>query len=127
MEQPSRHITRELACPGGNATITSRSDDLWSSSGRGNGAATGAKSNAATVRTKTHSVIVIAQMVARARKSRNILAEREAYLLMGNCRPALTISCKGMTLNRFVMVASTHPGTPNAAGDAVLAWLLELK
>ena len=46
-----------------NATITSRSDDLWSSSGRSDGAATGAKSNAATVRTKTHSVIVIAQMI----------------------------------------------------------------
>ena len=26
-------------------------------------------------------------------------------------------------LNRFVMVASTHLGTPNAARDAVLAWL----
>ena len=30
-------------------------------------------------------------------------------------------------LNRFVMVASTHLGTPNAARDAVLAWLPELK
>jgi hypothetical protein len=115
MEQLSGHITRELACPGGNATITSRRDDLWSSSGRSNGAATGAKSNAATARTKTHSVIVIAQMIARAPKSRNTLGEREAYLLMGSCRRALTINCKGMTLNRFVMIASTHLGTPNAA------------
>jgi esterase/lipase len=30
-------------------------------------------------------------------------------------------------LNRFVMVASAHLGTPNAARDAVLAWLPELK
>ena len=30
-------------------------------------------------------------------------------------------------LNRFVMVASAHLGTPNAAREAVLAWLLELK
>jgi esterase/lipase len=30
-------------------------------------------------------------------------------------------------LNRFVMVASAHLGTPNAAHDAVLAWLPELK
>src|SRR6476646_9175957 len=82
MEQPSRHITRELACPGGNATITSRSDDLWSSSGRSNGAATGAKNNAATVRTTTHSVIVFAQMIARtqlrASSSANWLWRRDA-------------------------------------------------
>ena len=30
-------------------------------------------------------------------------------------------------LNRFVMVASPHLGTPDAARDAVLAWLPELK
>lgn len=30
-------------------------------------------------------------------------------------------------LNRFVMVASAHLGTPNAAREAVLAWLPELK
>jgi pimeloyl-ACP methyl ester carboxylesterase len=30
-------------------------------------------------------------------------------------------------LNRFVMVASAHLGTPNAAREAVLAWLQELK
>jgi len=29
-------------------------------------------------------------------------------------------------LNRFVMVASSHLGTPDAARDAVLAWLPEL-
>ena len=30
-------------------------------------------------------------------------------------------------LNRFVMVTSSHLGTPNAAREAVLAWLSELK
>lgn len=30
-------------------------------------------------------------------------------------------------LNRFVMVASPHLGTPDAARDSVLAWLPELK
>ena len=30
-------------------------------------------------------------------------------------------------LNHFVMVASAHLGTPDAAREAVLAWLLELK
>jgi pimeloyl-ACP methyl ester carboxylesterase len=30
-------------------------------------------------------------------------------------------------LNRFVMVTSSHLGTPNAAREAVLAWLPELK
>src|SRR5262245_58615623 len=58
MEQPSWHTSRELACPGGNAPIASRSSALRSSTGRSNGAATGARSNAAAVRTKTHSVIV---------------------------------------------------------------------
>jgi len=65
MEQPpSRHTTRELACPAGTAP-RSRNSALRSSTERSDGAAMGAKSNAAAVRTKTHSVIVIAGMIVR--------------------------------------------------------------
>jgi hypothetical protein len=46
--------------------ITSRSSASRSSIGRSDNAATGARRNAAAVRTKIHSVIVIARMIVRA-------------------------------------------------------------
>ena len=68
MEQPPRHTSCELACPGGIVPSTSRSSASRSSIGRSDSAATGARRNAAAVRTKMHSVIVIARMIVRALK-----------------------------------------------------------
>ena len=53
--------------------ITSRSSASRSSIGRSDSAATGASRNATAVRTKIHSVIVIARMMVRALKLRKTL------------------------------------------------------
>jgi hypothetical protein len=53
--------------------ITSRSSASRSSIGRSDNAATGARRNAAAVRTKIHSVIVINRMMVRALKLRKTL------------------------------------------------------
>ena len=61
VEQPSRHIIRELACPGGATLTMLCSSTLRSSTGRNESAAIGARSHAAAARTKIHSLIVIAR------------------------------------------------------------------
>ena len=80
MEQPSRHTSCELACLGGIVPITSRSSASRSSIGRSDSAATGARRNAAAVRTKIHSVIVIARMMVRALKLRKTLQPADQIL-----------------------------------------------
>jgi len=54
--------------------ITSRSSASRSSIGRSDSAATGVRRNAAVVRTKIHSVIVIARMMVRALELRKTFA-----------------------------------------------------
>src|SRR5215470_5112302 len=60
MEQPSRHIIREFACPTGATLTMLCSSTLRSSTERSECAAIGARSHAAAVKTKIHSLIVIA-------------------------------------------------------------------
>src|SRR5262249_35494913 len=60
-----------FACPGGIVLIALRSNASRNSIGRSDSAVTGARRNAAAIRTKMHSVNVIARIMARALKLRN--------------------------------------------------------